>query len=489
MTNSNSLQQDNVGSIMKTQAQNTLEASLLKQRTSFIEDGYPSLRIREDRLDRLIDLLRTNKRKFIEALRSDYSYRSDFDSILFDILVPIESLKYLRKNTRKWMKPENRGAKFPLNVVGAKAQVFYQPKGVVGIISPWNFPVQLTFSPLGNALSAGNRVMIKPSELTPATSQLISESVSNYFSDTEISVFTGDVEVATKFSALAFDHLVFTGAPSVAKHVMRSAAENLVPVTLELGGKCPAIIGDQADLELAVERILTFKTINAGQICLAPDYAYVKESDLEHFIELCRNYVKSSFGRLNDNKDYGSVINKRHRDRIASYIKEADDQGFQTISLSDDIGLNTPPDHHKLAPTLIVNPTDDLRAMQDEIFGPVMPIKTYKNISEVIQHVNRNERPLALYYFGRNSREIESFKLNTTTGGMVVNDVAAHVLQDTMPLGGVGHSGMGSYHGFDGFRELSHAKAFYKQGLMSLTPFFKAPHTAKMQALFERVLG
>lgn len=468
---------------------NTIRETLAKQRHAFLEAGYPSAALRTDRLDRLINLLRKNKQRFSDALRSDYSARSHFDSVVFDVLVPIESLKYLRKHTAKWMRPEKRGAKFPLNLLGADAHVFYQPLGVVGIVAPWNFPVQLTFSPLGNAISAGNRAMIKPSELTPATSELIAETIAAEFDPTEITVINGGTETAQTFTQQAFDHLVFTGAPAVAKHVMRAAAENLVPVTLELGGKCPVIIGEGAELASAVERIFTFKTMNVGQICLAPDYTFIKASLLEEFIGLCREFVEKNFGHLDKNDDFGSVINARHRERIVSYIKEAQERGFRTESLCDDIGLDAPSHHHKLAPTLVVDPDSDCKIMQDEIFGPAMPIKTYDSVDQVISTINQGERPLALYYFGNNKSEINNLKRNTTSGGMVVNDIAAHVLQDTMPLGGVGHSGMGSYHGFDGFRQLSHAKAYYKQGLVSLTPYFKAPHTEKMLKLLEKVMG
>ena len=467
----------------------SIAATLKSQRQSFINDGYPTLKTRINRLDRLIDLLRTNKQRFSDALHADYGARSHFDSVVFDVLVPIESLKYLRKNTASWMKKESRGAKFPLNLLGADAHIFYQPLGVVGIVSPWNFPVQLTFSPLGNAISAGNRAMIKPSELTPETSALMAELIHKSFASEEIAVVNGGPEVASTFCNQAFDHLVFTGAPSVAKHVMRAAAENLVPLTLELGGKCPVIIGEGADLKAAVERTFTFKTMNAGQICLAPDYTFVKESQLEEFIQLAREFVESNFGALSDNPDYGSVINSRHRSRIASYIQEAHDRGYRVEALADDIGLAQPTEHNKLAPTLVINPDNDAKIMCDEIFGPAMAVKTYDNIGTACSAINAGERPLALYYFGSSKAEINQIKMNTTSGGMVVNDIAAHVLQDTMPLGGVGHSGMGSYHGFDGFRQLSHAKAYYKQGLVSLTPYFKAPHTDKMLKLLEKLMG
>ncbi|MGJ8687193.1 MAG: aldehyde dehydrogenase family protein, partial [Spongiibacteraceae bacterium] len=420
---------------------------------------------------------------------SDFSNRSHFENVVFDVLAVLESIKYLRKRTAGWMKPDNRGAKFPLNLLGAKAQVFYQPLGVVGIMSPWNFPSNLIFSPLANTLSAGNRALLKPSDLTPVTSALIAELVAKYFSAEEVDVVTGGPEAAAAFSAQAFDHLIFTGAPSIAKHVMRAAADNLVPLTLELGGKCPVVIGAGADLKSAVEKVMTFKTLNAGQICLAPDYTFMKKEQVPEFVELCKKYMADTFGNLSDNDDYCSIINPRHRARIVGYINDAESRGAEIVPLSDDIGMEKHPDHHKLAPMLVIDPAYDSKIMTEEIFGPAMPIKTYDDISEVIAHVNAGERPLALYYFGSSSKEVKLFRNNTTSGGMVVNDVASHILQDNLPFGGVGNSGMGAYHGFDGFRQLSHAKAYYKQGVVSLTPFLKAPRTNFMLKVFGKMMG
>lgn len=462
---------------------------LKHQRDSFITDGYPDIKIRLDRLDRLALLLRENTDEISAAICSDFSNRSNFENVMFDVLAVLESIKYLRKRTAGWMKPDNRGANFPLNLLGAKAQVFYQPMGVIGIMSPWNFPSNLIFSPLANVLSAGNRALLKPSDLTPATSDLIAELVSRYFAPEEVDVVTGGAEAAAAFSALPFDHLVFTGAPSIAKHVMRAAADNLVPVTLELGGKCPVVIGAGADLKSAVDRLMTFKTLNAGQICLAPDYTFMKKEQVPEFVALCKKYMADTFGNLSDNDDYCSIINPRHRERIVNYLKDAEDRGVEVIPLSDDIGREKHPDHHKLAPVLVVDPSNDSKMMTEEIFGPALSIKTYENMSEVIGHVNAGERPLALYYFGKSKAEIKQLKHNTTSGGMVVNDIASHILQDNLPFGGVGNSGMGAYHGFDGFKEFSHAKAYFKQGLISLTPFMKAPRSNTILKIFGKVMG
>lgn len=458
------------------------------QRQHCLREPYPSLATRRDRLDRAIALLRGHKEAIARALDRDYGSRSRFQSIVLDVLIPLESLKYCRRHTGAWMKPERRGAKFPLNLCGARAEVFYQPLGVVGIVSPWNFPVQLSFSPLANALAAGNRALIKPSELTPETSALMQRLVAEYFDPAEVAVVTGGREVGEAFTRQPFDHLVFTGAPAVAREVMRAAADHLVPLTLELGGKCPVVIGSGADLASAVLRTLVFKTANAGQICLAPDYAFVPEALMDDFVTRCRAFVAKSYPGLATNSDYCSLIDGRNLERLNRYLDEAAARGARLIPLADS-PAGQPVASNKLAPTLVIDPPLDTACLREEIFGPLFPVRTYRAMDEVITHINGGERPLAIYYFGTSKSEIAAFKTGTTSGGMVVNDIAAHVLQDTMPLGGVGHSGMGSYHGFDGFRQLSHAKAFYKQGLLSLTPLFKAPHSARLLALLEKVMG
>lgn len=486
--NSNASEKIHSGVPAEPVVASTMNLTLEAQRNAFVANSYPSLAERVDRLNRAISLLDDNRQQLCDAVKQDYGHRPEFQTTVADIFMALDSLKYCRKHTKKWMRSENRGAKFPLNVLGAKAYIHYQPIGVVGIVAPWNFPIQLTFSPLANALSAGNRVMIKPSELTPATSELLGSLVAQYFDPTEVAVFTGGVDVAEKFSGLAFDHLVFTGAPSVAKHVMSAAAKNLVPVTLELGGKCPVIAGEGAKLKDLVERVMTFKTLNVGQICLAPDTLFIQKKWLAEFITLARAWVQECFPDYVNNTDYTSIINERHYARLMSYVEQAQTLGVEVIGLSDagDIGS---PEACKIQPTLLVDPPGDSLAMLNEIFGPLMPIRTYTHIDEVIGYINQHERPLGLYYFGSSRSEIDRFKYETVSGGMVVNDVASHVLQDNMPLGGVGHSGMGSYHGFDGFKQLSHARGTYEQGLFSAAGLFKAPYKASTLKLIGKIMG
>jgi coniferyl-aldehyde dehydrogenase len=334
---------------------------------------------------------------------------------------------------------------------------------VVGVISPWNFPVNLTFAPLAGILAAGNRVMIKPSEYTPATSALMASMFGGAFSEEEIAVITGGPEVGEAFASLAFDHMIFTGATGIARHVMRAAAANLTPLTLELGGKSPVIIGKSADLATAAARIMNGKTLNAGQICLAPDYVLTPKESLDAFVGEASGAVRRMFPTLKDNPDYTAIIAQRHYDRIMGYIDDARAKGARVVELKPDGEDLAQQEHRKIAPTLIIDPTDDMKVMQEEIFGPVLPVKTYNGVDEAIAYVNAHERPLGLYYFGDDAAEREKVLAGTTSGGVTVNDVIFHVAQEELPFGGVGPSGMGSYHGHDGFREFSHRKSIYTQ--------------------------
>ncbi|MCP4266765.1 MAG: coniferyl aldehyde dehydrogenase [Candidatus Brocadiaceae bacterium] len=471
------------------EAENSITNLLEMQRCSFLADDFPSKEIRIDRLQRLYHLLKENKIALCDAMATDFGSRSHYQSVVADILSTLESIKYCIKNIKKWMRSENRGAKFPLNLFGAKAEVFYQPKGVIGIISPWNFPVQLTFSPLANVFSAGNRALIKPSEMTPVTSELMKTLVAKYFASEEVVIVTGDAETGAEFVKQKFDHLVFTGAPLIAKLVARSAAENLVPLTLELGGKCPVIIAKEANMKAAIERVMSIKLLNSGQICLSPDYVFIEKDRLTEFVNGVKEFVESGFNDFQDNDDLTGIINSKNYKRLTNYIEEAQTLSQNIVHLESKNKDDLDEESGKIKPCLILEPSDDLAIMQEEIFGPILPVKTYESIESVIQYINKRERPLALYYFGNKKSDIEILKNKTTTGGMVVNDVLAHVLQDSMPLGGIGNSGMGSYHGFDGFKEFSHAKAYYKQGIVSLTSVFKPPFKEKLLGIIEKVMG
>lgn len=448
-----------------------MQATLTRQKAAHLRDGEASAELRIERIDRCIRLLRENRRAIEEALNTDFGARSREATAVTDVAGSIGPLQHARDNLRKWMRTEKRKpTPAILGLFGAKAQVRYQPKGVVGVISPWNFPVNLTFAPLAGILAAGNRAMIKPSEYTPVTSELMKTMLSGAFSEEEIAVVTGGPEIGEAFSHLAFDHLIFTGATSVARHVMRAAAENLVPVTLELGGKSPVILGRSADMTTAAARVMNGKTLNAGQICLAPDYVLAPHDQVEAFVAAARISVSTMFPTIKDNPDYTAVVAQRHFDRITDYVDDARAKGARVIELKPEGEDLSQQEHRKIAPTLILDPTDDMKVMQEEIFGPVLPVKGYNTLDEAIAYVNGRDRPLGLYYFGADAVEQERVLNETTAGGVTVNDVIMHVAQEELPFGGVGPSGMGSYHGADGFREFSHRKAVFSQMKKDIGP-------------------
>jgi coniferyl-aldehyde dehydrogenase len=441
-----------------------MQAILDRQKAAHLRDGPPSAGQRIERIDRCIGLLVDHRDQIEAALNEDFGARSREATAFTDVASSIGTLKHAKAHLKAWMKPEKRKTTPAiLGLFGAKAQVRYQPKGVVGVISPWNFPVNLTFTPLAGVLAAGNRAMIKPSEFTPATSGLMARMFGAVFSPEEIAVVTGGPDVGQAFAGLAFDHLIFTGATSIARHVMKAAAENLTPLTLELGGKSPVIISRSADMKTTAARIMNGKTLNAGQICLAPDYVLVPADKVSAFVGEAEGAVKQMFPTIKDNPDYTAIVSQRHFDRLKGYVDEARAAGAEVIELKPDDEDLSQQEHRKIAPTLIIDPTDHMKVMQDEIFGPILPVKGYASMDEAVAYVNAHDRPLGLYYFGEDEKERETVLTGTTSGGVTVNDVVFHVAQEELPFGGVGPSGMGSYHGFDGFKEFSHKKAVYSQ--------------------------
>ena len=449
--------------ILDTDIKQKMLKTLQHQRDSYIDEGFVSAETRIDRIDRAIDILVTHSEAISEAMNEDFGCRPRETNLMTDVTGSIECLKHSKKHLKKWMKTEKRRTMFPLNLLGGRSSITYQPKGVVGVIAPWNFPLGMVFEPLAGVLAAGNRAMIKPSEFTPATSSLITEIVSSAFDPNELTVFNGGPEVGLAFSTLPFDHLIFTGATSVARHIMAAAAENLVPVTLELGGKSPVIITRSADISEAVQRIMTGKMLNAGQVCIAPDYLMVPEEALEQVIDEATNIVEQMYPTILANKDYTAMVNDRHYQRISKNLADAEERSIRTVTINpaDEDFSDNPT--QKIAPTLVINPDDDALCMQDEIFGPILPIKTYENFEDTISYINAHPRPLAAYFFGKDKAEEQRFLTGTTSGGVSINDVMFHMLQKDIPFGGVGPSGMGSYHGIEGFKTFSHAKSVYRQ--------------------------
>jgi len=471
---------------IETQMQAVLEA----QRADYLNEGVVSAETRIDRIDRGIDALIKYQSQLVEALNTDFSCRPREVSLLTDVGAGMAPMKHARKHLRKWMKTEKRSTIFPLNLLGGRSRIEYQPLGVVGVIAPWNFPVNMVFSPLAQVLAAGNRAMIKPSEFTPATSAVIADMVKEAYNTNEVAVFPGGPEVGQAFSGLAFDHMIFTGATSIARHIMAAAARNLVPVTLELGGKSPVIISRSADIQKTLGRVMVGKTLNAGQICLAPDYLLVPEEKLNEVIDAAQQAVSSMYPTLLDNDQYTSMINERHFQRLNGYLAEAEERGQKVIPINpagEDFSQQQ--GTHKIPPTLIPEPADDLKMMEEELFGPLLPIRTYQNFEETIDYINSKPRPLAAYYFGSDKQEETAVLQRTTSGGVCINDVIMHVMQEELPFGGVGPSGMGAYHGFKGFQTFSHAKSVYRQANINvaklggmLPPYSKTTEsTIKMQ--------
>ncbi len=474
----------------KADKSNEMQAILEKQRADFTASMPEAMRVRRDRMDRAIALLIDYKDQFADAVSEDFGHRSREQTLMTDIMPSVSAMKHARKHFENWARGEKRKATFPLGLIGAKAEVVYQPKGVVGVVAPWNFPVGMVMVPMAGILAAGNRAMIKPSEFTENVSALFEEIVPKYFDETEMAVFTGGPEVGIAFSQLAFDHMIFTGATSVGKHIMRAAAENLVPVTLELGGKSPTIIGRSADQKKAGERIATGKMMNAGQICLAPDYLMVASDQEEDVIESVKQGVHAQYPALIDNDDYTSVVNERNYDRLQGYLADARDKGAEVIEVNPAEEDFESYNGRKMPLHIVRGVNDDMKVMQEEIFGPILPVMTYRSIDEAIDYVNGHDRPLGLYYFGSDKAEEQQVLSRTVSGGVTVNDVIFHNAMEDLPFGGIGPSGMGHYHGQDGFKTFSHMRAVYRQTGVDVAGMggFKPPYGKSTHATLKREL-
>jgi len=460
---------------------------LTRLKKPFLESFNPSAALRKDRINRIIKLIEENSDDIHSSLSKDFGSRHEQISQLTDTLATISHAKHVLKKLDTWIKPEKRKARFPLNLLGSSAHVHFQPFGVVGIIAPWNFPISLSLGPLIEVFAAGNNAMMKLSEFVPITSKLLEKLVNKYFSEDEIVVINGGVETSSNFTSLPFDHLLYTGSTAVAKKVCSAVAANLVPVTLELGGKSPIVIGDKADIKKSTQQIMTGKTVNAGQICIAPDYTFVAESKVDEFVNSAREFIQKSFPTIKNNPDYTSIIHLNHYERLNSMVEDARNKGADIIELNPANEDFSQQEHHKIPPTLILNPTEDMDVMKEEIFGPLMPIKTYKNFSEVIKYINLKPKALAIYYFGNNNNEIEKIINDTSSGQAVFNEWGFQYAYDDLPFGGVGPSGSGSYHGREGFKNFSHNRAVLKgQKILNLWSLVGAPFTEKTDKAAKR---
>jgi coniferyl-aldehyde dehydrogenase len=463
-----------------------LEATLAKLRAAIRKNGAPDYDARVEHLDKLEQALLQRKNDLVKAVSMDFGNRSKHETLAGEIMIVLNEIKHARTHLHEWMETEPREVGWMF--LPARAEVVMQPVGVVGIVSPWNYPVQLSLGPLVAALAAGNRVILKPSELAADTAAALKAMIAETFSADHVTVVTGGADVGEAFTRLPLDHLVFTGSTRLGKIVMRAAAENLVPVTLELGGKSPVIVGEGYSLQQAAQKIMFGKCYNAGQTCVAPDYALLPKGRVDAFVEECKNAVAQMFPTLGQNPDYTTIISDAHYERLQSYLKNARDRGAKLVELNpgkEELDANA----RKMAPTLLLHPKDEMQVMQEEVFGPILPILTYETLDDAIAYVNDHPRPLALYYFDHSQRRIDRVLRETVSGGVTINDVMLHVAQPDLPFGGAGMSGIGAYHGREGFETLTKKKPVFYQSRISATSIMRPPYRDRADWLMKTLLG
>lgn len=465
-----------------------LTAVLAAQQAAFNTNPNPNWASRKAKLETLRDLILGHEAEFVKAISDDFGHRAVEDTLISEFLVIQGGISHAIKHTPKWMK--TRKAPTAMQYKPAKNIIIPQPLGVIGIISPWNYPLQLAVMPLIGALGAGNRAMVKPSEYTPRMSQLLKDVLAKGFTDEEIFVATGGVDVASAFSGLTFDHLVFTGSTSVGRIVGKAAGANLVPVTLELGGKSPVIIDDSANMKLTIPRIANGKLLNAGQTCVAPDYVIMPKAKINSFADAMIKQAETFYPTLAGNDDYTTIIADAHYARLQDLLEDAENKGAKIQTAGDD-------DKQQLAKerrvplTVVTNTTPDMKIMQEEIFGPLLPVIAAETLDDALSTVQQGERPLALYWFGEDKKKRDKVLRESISGGVSVNETAWHVVQEDIPFGGVGPSGMGAYHGEAGFRSFSHMKGVFIQSKFSQGKNLFPPYTdktRKMIGLMKKIL-
>lgn len=447
------------------------EQLLARQREAFLDDGFPSVSVRRDRLGRLKRAVLKHEDRFVEAMNQDFGHRSEIECRLYDVHSVLAGIEYSRRNVARWMRPSRR--RTGLHFLPASARVEYQPLGVIGVMSPWNYPVALALNPMTQALAAGNRVMLKPSEKTPATSAALAAAIGEFFAPEEVAVVLGGEVQSRRFSALAFDHLVFTGSTDAGREVMRAASRHLVPVTLELGGKSPAVVLPDADLRTAARRIAFGKLANAGQTCIAPDYAMLPHDRVGAFVPEFLDAASTLYPDIAGNADYSSIANYEQFDRLERLLADAERKGATAFSSLTSAGR---PKHARfMRPVLLTGVTDEMAVMQEEIFGPILPVVGYDNVDDVIGHINAGPRPLALYVFGGRTPARRRLIERTTSGTVALNDTILQYAQDDLPFGGVGASGMGRYHGREGFENFSNVRSVFSQSPLNLASVGRPP--------------
>ena len=466
-------------------AQPGTEAELLfeAQKRAFAAEGPPGATRRHALLERLEKALLSYRGEIARAISEDFGHRSSEETELLELVPSIKAIRHAKSHLVRWMRPERR--RVASTMQPAKAWVEYQPLGVIGIISPWNYPLFLAASPLADALAAGNRAMIKPSELTPRFSELLKGIVTEAFDPADVAVVTGGPDVAEAFSKLPFDHLLFTGSTSIGRKVMQAAAANLTPVTLELGGKSPVVVCPDYPTDKAARAIAFGKFVNAGQTCIAPDYVLAPAARTMELAEAILAEAKRLYPRIADNPDYTSIISDRHYQRLTNAIEEARNAGAKVLSIAEDTASNS----RKIPPTIVIDPPANSLLMREEIFGPVLPIVPSDSLEDALRVINEKDRPLALYVLTNSDAARRKILGHTISGGVTLNGTLMHVAQNDLPFGGVGPSGMGAYHGFDGFKRFSHARAIHKVGFMNGFERLAPPYGKRQKMAVRFLLG
>ena len=469
--------------------QQKLRDAFERQRIGFRQCTPLGLRKRLEALDLLLQSVVNHEDAIVEAVAADFSRRSARETRLLEIFPLVDEIRSVKRNLRRWMQSRNAAANWQF--LPSRTKIVYQPLGVVGVIGAWNYPVLLTLSPLVNAIAAGNHVLVKPSELAPATAEILRQMISEVFPDEYVSVVTGGPDVASVFSALPFDHILFTGSERVGKLVMKAAAENLTPVTLELGGKSPALVHESYPMATAADRICSAKFWNAGQTCIAPDYVLVPMNRVDEFVHECEAVLSKRYPNAASNADYSHLISKAAWERMRDLVDDARSKGARVLQVESMLG-DVPAGSRFFPPTLILGADNSMRVMQAEIFGPILPIVTYSLAEDALTFINDRPHPLALYYFDRNKSRIRKVLNQTVSGGAAINDCIFHFVQHQLPFGGVGPSGMGAYHGFDGFCAFSKKKGVLLQNSIVgsfLDAALKPPYTSRSDRIISFLVG
>lgn len=454
----------------------TLRGSFDRQKSAFRQDASLAYTQRVKALDALLHGVLKYEDALIKAMNDDFGNRSRHETQFLEMVPLVDEIRHAKRNLHRWMQPQGVAVNWQFRP--SRAKLVYQPLGVVGVIGAWNYPLLLTLSPLANALAAGNHVMVKPSEFAPSTAETVRKLISELFPEEYVTVITGGADASAAFAALPFDHLIFTGSTRVGKMVMKAAADNLTPVTLELGGKSPALVHESYPMSVAADRICSAKLWNAGQTCVAPDCALVPAHKVHEFVQHCESIISRQFPHLVLNADYTSMIHEDAWRRMKELVNDAASKGAQVIEVNPE-NDNCTAGNRVFPPTLLLNADSSMRAMQEEIFGPVLPVIAYSSLDDALAFVNARPRPLALYYFDRNQKRIDKVLEQTVSGGVTVNDCIFHFPQHRLPFGGVGPSGMGAYHGLDGFRTFSKTKGVLLQNSLVgafLGRLFKPPY-------------